>query len=50
MVLFFSVILTHHLATNAGYVYFTDDNLPDPYDTMPSFWTQEVNLAGIYRN
>jgi len=27
---------------NAGYVYLTDDQLPNPYDTLPSYWEQEV--------
>jgi len=30
-------------ARNAGYVYVTDDNLPNPYDTLPSYWDQEVS-------
>jgi hypothetical protein len=27
---------------NAGYVYVTDDTLPNPYDSLPSYWDQEV--------
>ena len=27
---------------NAGYVYVTDDNLPNPYNQLPSYWDQEV--------
>jgi Spherulation-specific family 4 len=30
---------------NAGWVYITDDTLPNPYDTMPSYWTNEVALV-----
>jgi len=30
-------------ARNAGYVYVTDDNLPNPYDSLPSYWDQEVS-------
>jgi hypothetical protein len=30
-------------ARNAGHVYVTDDNLPNPYDTLPSYWDQEVS-------
>ena len=29
-------------ANNAGYVYVTDDTLPNPYDSLPSYWDQEV--------
>jgi hypothetical protein len=29
---------------NAGLVYVTDDTLPNPYDTLPSYWDQEVAL------
>ncbi|GAA4174552.1 spherulation-specific family 4 protein [Gryllotalpicola koreensis] len=34
-------------ANNAGYVYATDDTLPNPYDTIPSdaYWAQESALA-----
>ena len=28
---------------NAGYVYVTDQNLPNPYDELPSYWNQEVS-------
>ena len=27
---------------NAGWIFFTDDNLPNPYDTLPPYWTNEV--------
>lgn len=30
-------------ARNARYVYVTDDNLPNPWDTLPSYWDQEVS-------
>ena len=26
-------------------IYVTDDRMPDPYDTLPSYWTQEVERA-----
>ena len=29
---------------NASYVYLTDDALPNPYDTLPTYWTQEVEV------
>jgi hypothetical protein len=29
-------------ARNAGYLYVTDDDLPNPYDTLPGYWTAEV--------
>jgi hypothetical protein len=28
---------------NAGWIYVTDDTLPNPWDTLPAFWTNEVN-------
>jgi spherulation-specific family 4 protein len=28
---------------NAGWIYVTDDILPNPWDTLPSYWTNEVN-------
>jgi hypothetical protein len=30
---------------NAGYVYVTDDRGNNPWDTLPSFWTAEVDLV-----
>jgi hypothetical protein len=30
---------------NAGWVFFTDNNLPNPYDTLPAYWTNEVLLV-----
>lgn len=40
--------LSKAIRFNAGYVYLTDDNLPNPYDTLPSYWQQEVNrIASI---
>ncbi|GAA4166438.1 hypothetical protein GCM10022286_31090 [Gryllotalpicola daejeonensis] len=34
-------------ANNAGYIYATDDDLPNPYDTIPAadYWAQESALA-----
>ena len=28
---------------NVGYVYVTNDALPNPYDSLPSYWTAEMN-------
>ncbi|HVU09009.1 MAG TPA: spherulation-specific family 4 protein [Verrucomicrobiae bacterium] len=33
------------VSRNAGWIYITDDSLPNPYDTLPSYWTNEVNLV-----
>jgi len=33
------------VSRNAGWIYITDDTLPNPYDTLPSYWTNEVNLV-----
>jgi hypothetical protein len=30
---------------NAGYIYVTDDSGNNPWDTMPSYWMNEVNLV-----
>lgn len=30
---------------NVGWVYVTNDNLPNPYDSLPSYWSQEVGLV-----
>jgi hypothetical protein len=30
---------------NAGWIYFTDADLPNPYDTLPAYWTNEVNFV-----
>lgn len=27
---------------NAGYVYITDDTLPNPWDTLPAYWNAEI--------
>lgn len=29
---------------NAGYVYITDDGMPNPYDQLPTFYEDEVQL------
>jgi hypothetical protein len=28
---------------NVGWIYVTDDTLPNPWDTLPAYWTNEVN-------
>ena len=30
---------------NTGWVYMTNDNLPNPYDTLPSYWNQLVTAV-----
>ena len=32
------------IGNNAGYIYITNDQLPNPWDTLPSYWAQEVSL------
>ncbi len=32
-----------------GYVYFTDDRLPNPYGTLPSYFAAEVAIASVTR-
>jgi hypothetical protein len=33
------------VSRNAGWIYITDAMFPNPYDTLPSYWTNEVNLV-----
>jgi hypothetical protein len=35
------------LAFNAAYVYFTDDTLPNPWDTLPPYWQKEVDTIAL---
>ena len=32
------------ISRNAGWVYITDDKGANPYDTLPTYWTNEVNF------
>lgn len=32
---------------NAGYVYITDDVLPNPWDTLPAYWRAEIAAVGV---
>ena len=34
--------LSKAVSLNAGYVYITDQTLPNPYAQLPSYWDQEV--------
>ena len=35
---------------NSGNVFVTDQNLPNPFGQLPSYWNQEVtDIAGLYR-
>ena len=31
---------------NVGWIFVTDDTLPNPWDTLPAYWTQELSLVG----
>jgi hypothetical protein len=35
-------VLAQSVTRRAGYVYITNDTLPNPWDTLPSYWTTEV--------
>lgn len=35
---------------NANWIYITDDTLPNPYNTLPSYWTNEVALVKSLNN
>lgn len=41
----YSAALAMLRARNAGWIYITDDTMPNPYDTTPSYWSTEVNDA-----
>lgn len=34
---------------NVGWIYVTDDDLPNPWDTLPAYWTNLTALVGAYR-
>jgi hypothetical protein len=34
---------------NVGWIYVTDDDLPNPWDTLPAYWTNLAALVGAYR-
>ena len=34
---------------NTGWIYVTDDDLPNPWDTLPAYWTNLTALVGAYR-
>lgn len=34
---------------NIGYVYVTDDALPNPWDTLPTYWDELVDLVAAFR-
>lgn len=40
---------THSQSENAGYIYITDDVLPNPWDTLPagSYWADELSSVGV---
>ena len=35
------------LGYNAGYVFITDENLPNPYAGLPSYWNEEVEAIAL---
>jgi hypothetical protein len=37
------------VARGIGYVYVTDDTLPNPYDSLPSYWQVEVDYVESIR-
>jgi hypothetical protein len=39
--------LAKAVAFNAGYVFLTDDSLPNPWDTLPAFWQKEVDTIAF---
>jgi hypothetical protein len=39
--------LAKAVRNNAAYVFITDDQLPNPWDSLPSYWDNEVSLIEI---
>ncbi len=37
--------VSQSLAQNVGWIYVTDAGLPNPYDTLPSYWSDEVSVV-----
>jgi hypothetical protein len=37
--------VTLAISRNAGWIFFTDAGLPNPYDKLPTYWTNEVNIV-----
>jgi hypothetical protein len=35
-------VLAKALGAGAGWIYLTDDTLPNPWDTLPAFWEAQV--------
>lgn len=35
---------------NIGWIYVTDDNLPNPWDTLPPYWSALIEHVAAYRN
>ncbi len=43
-----NTVLTQAKSRRAGYIYATDDVLPNPYDVLPTYWNAEVSgVAGL---
>jgi len=38
-------VVSQSLAQNIGWIYVTDAGLPNPYDTLPSYWSDEVSIV-----
>jgi len=39
-------VLNFAVARNAGGIYITNDELPNPWDTLPTYWNEEVAAVG----
>ena len=42
----FATTLTQTRNNNAGWVYVTDDTMPNPYDAAPTYWNTELTSVG----
>lgn len=41
-------VLARALKAGAGWVYLTDDTLPNPWDTLPAFWEAQVRALACF--
>lgn len=43
-----AAVLERALGVGAGWIYLTDDTLPNPWDTLPAFWEAQVQALACF--
>lgn len=43
-----AAVLARALGAGAGWVYLTDDTLPNPWDALPAFWEAQVRAVAHF--